>query len=104
MAFGRLVLAWAGVGGWLAAWARAERRTGSARARNVGQAGWVAGEALLLALFGGLWFATLGSGAWWLVFVLVGALIEWPIRSLRSLLRVGRIVAAGGLLRWILGT
>jgi hypothetical protein len=103
VALGRLVLAWAAVGVWLAAWMLAESRAGPARARGVPQAWWVAGEALLLALFGGLWFATLGSGAWGLVFVLVGALIEWPIRSLRSLVRVGRIVAAGGLLRWILG-
>jgi hypothetical protein len=103
VALGRLVLAWAVVGVWLAAWELVERRAGPARAGGVRQAGWVAGEALLLALFGGLWFATLGSGAWGLVFVLVGALIEWPIRSLRSLVRVGRIVAAGGLLRWILG-
>jgi hypothetical protein len=103
VALGRLVLAWGVVGVWLAAWALVERRAATTRTGSVGQAGWVAGEALLLALFGGLWFATLGSGAWGLVFVLVGGLIEWPIRSLRSLARVGRIVAAGGLLRWILG-
>ena len=30
------------------------------------------GEALLLTLFGALWFGSLGAGAWWLVFGLVG--------------------------------
>ena len=36
------------------------------------------GEALLLTLFGALWFGSLGAGAWWLVFGLVAALREWP--------------------------
>lgn len=35
-------------------------------------------EAGLLALLAALWFASLGSGAGWLVFLLVGLLLEVP--------------------------
>lgn len=34
-------------------------------------------EALLFALIAGLWFASLGHGGWWLVFGLIGLLVEW---------------------------
>lgn len=76
-----------------------------------------AGEALLLTLLGALWFASLGTGMWWLVFALVGAVAAWPpveggrrgrTRRARELahraLRVGRVVVAGGVLAWRLGT
>ena len=103
MGFGRILLAWAAVGAWLAAWALAERRTGRARgpARRP-EAGWLAGEALLLALFGALWFGSLGSGEWWLVFLLVGALTAWPVRTVGGAARIGRTLVAGWLLVWIL--
>ena len=63
-----------------------------------------------------LWFGSLGPGAWWLVFGLVGALREWPGPTGRrpgeqadpiglglSALRVARTVVAGGILAWRLG-
>ena len=103
MAFGRILLAWVVVGAWLAIWAFGERRvTGAGRP----SATWLAsltGEALLLALFAALWFGSLGSGAWWLVFLLLGGLMAWPVRSLAGAARVARVVVAGGLLAWTLG-
>ena len=104
MAFGRILLAWAVVGAWLAAWALAERRiTGLGRSPSAAElAGRLAGEALLLALFGALWFGSLGSGAWWLVFALLGALMAWPVATLLSAARIVRVVVAGGLLAWTL--
>lgn len=102
MALGRVLLACAVVAAWLVGWQSAERRRagGPVRppARELGE---LAGEALLVTLFGGLWFGSLGAGAWWLVFLLVGALREWPIRSPREAARVLRLVGAGGLLAWV---
>ncbi|HET8649213.1 MAG TPA: hypothetical protein VFL95_04175 [Gemmatimonadales bacterium] len=73
------------------------------------------GEAVLLTALGALWFASLGHGGWVLVFLLLGLLMEWPLRFRggkrnvkpgRRLLwmaaGVGRIVLAGGILGWIL--
>ena len=77
-----------------------------------------AGEALLLTLFGALWFGSLGAGAWWLVFGLVAALREWPCAAeppvgprarvarppgALRLLRMLRTLVAGGILAWRLG-
>jgi hypothetical protein len=69
-------------------------------------------EALLLTLFAGLWFGSLGSGGAVLLFLLVGSLMEIPSR-LRSRvggglpwraigLGVARIVVAGELLSLVL--
>lgn len=102
MALGRITLAWAAVAAWLVVWAVVERRlAGSAvlRARDLRA---LAGEALLLALFAALWFGSLGAGSAWLVFVLLGALMEWPVRTPAGGARVVRVVAAGGLLAWVL--
>jgi len=104
MAFGRIVLAWAAVAAWLVTWALVERRWTCRAAITLRGAGWLAGEALLLALFGALWFGSLGAGAWWLVFVLLGALMEWPIRSPLEAARITRVVASGGLLAWTLAS
>jgi hypothetical protein len=73
-------------------------------------------QALLLTLLAALWFGSLGSGEWWLLFALLGGLLEvspgqtpprWSA-SWRAALswaaRVGRIVAAGGLLAWRMGS
>ena len=114
MALSRLALAWLGVTLWLLLWetvvsrfihARGNGRPGRARVFLV--------EALLLTLLGALWFGSLGAGAWWLVFGLVGALREWPRASGRrqteetdpiglalAALRVLRTVVAGGILAW----
>jgi hypothetical protein len=105
MAFGRILLACLVVGAWFVAWAFAERRASGADGPPPGtELAQLAGESLLLALFAALWFGSLGSGAWWLVFLLLGALMAWPLRSIRGAARIGRIVVAGGLLAWLLGT
>jgi hypothetical protein len=106
VALGRLALAWIIVWAWLVAWWLGERRLGPGSARKPIRRGqmWVpAGEALLLTLFAALWFGSLGAGTWWLPFLLVGLLVEWPVGSARGAARVGRILVAGGLLAWRLG-
>jgi hypothetical protein len=102
MALGRLVLAWAAVAVWLVVWSAAERRRAGGTFVTRRDAAWLGGEALLLALFGALWFGSLGAGEWWLVFLLLGALMEWPVRSMLGVARIARVVAAGGLLAWTL--
>jgi hypothetical protein len=102
VALARILLAWAVVGVWLAIWALAERRVTGAGSLSAAELAPLAGEALLLALFAALWFGSLGSGAWWLVFLLLGGLMAWPVRSLAGAARVARVVAAGGLLAWTL--
>lgn len=104
MAFGRIVVAWAAVAAWLVTWALAERRWAGRGAFTRRDARWLVGEALLLALFGALWFGSLGAGAWWLVFLLLGTLMEWPVRSLIGAARITRVVASGGLLAWTLAS
>lgn len=103
MAFGRILLAAAAVAVWLAAWAFVERRVASAaRSPRGAELAWVAGEALLLALFAALWFGSLGSGGWVLLFLVLGALMAWPVRGVRAAARIARVVAAGGILAWAL--
>lgn len=74
----------------------------------------VLAEAGVVTLFAALWFGSLGHGGWWLVFVLLGALVAGAERGLRSaLLRsafgpelrpfafgVARYLLAGALLAW----
>ena len=117
MALSRLFLAWLAVAGWLLIWELVASRPGAARGNGrLRRARVFLVEALLLTLFGALWFGSLGPGAWWLVFGLVGALREWPgPRGRRpaedtdlaglalAALGVLRTVAAGGLLAWRLG-
>jgi hypothetical protein len=115
MALSRLLLGWVMVTLWLIGWDLISARGAWERRSAL----LPVGEALLLTLFGALWFGSLGSGAWWLVFLLVGALREWPgvpdpatrargrsvprrgivVRVFRTL----RVVAAGGILAWRLG-
>jgi hypothetical protein len=102
MAFGRILLAWAAVAAWLIAWAWVERRGAPGHALPVRESAELAGEAAIVTLFGALWFASLGAGEWWLPFLLVGGLREWPVRSVRGLVRVGRMVGAGAVLAWTL--
>ena len=75
---------------------------------------WRALEALVATLFGSLWFDSLGSGEWWLVFLLVGLMVssarvqgpappqrrETIVRTARDVLRY---VLAGAVLAWRLG-
>jgi hypothetical protein len=77
---------------------------------------WRPVEAALLTLFASLWFDSLGSAGWWLVFLLVGALATLPLwlrtrpeQPPRPTLIAGacvdlaRYVVAGALLAWRLG-
>ena len=103
MALGRIALAWAAVAAWLVAWTAVERRLGGASGGRRPRGLWsIGGEALLLALFAALWFGSLGAGAAWLPFLLLGSLMEWPVRSAAGAARVLRVIAAGGLLAWVL--
>ena len=84
MVFARVVAAWAAVWGVLLAWRAVERLVRGGPQPLVQAvrepAGALAFEATLLTLLGGLWFASLGSGGGWLVFLLVGLLVEVPHR------------------------
>jgi hypothetical protein len=77
MTLGRLLLAWLPVAAWFAAlgWA-SHRWIGIAASPAPSRAGlgWIGVEALLVTLFGSLWFDSLGHGGWWLLFGLVGLL------------------------------
>jgi hypothetical protein len=117
MALSRLVLAWLGVTMWLLVWELVVSRFVSARRNGkLRRARVFLVEALLLTMLGALWFGSLGAGAWWLVFGLVGALREWPGPPGRrpaeepapiviglAVLGVLRTVVAGGILAWRLG-
>lgn len=106
MALGRLALAWIVVFAWLVAWSLGERQLGAGWSgrKPLRRLAWpLAGEALLLTLFAALWFGSLGAGTWWLPFLLLGLLMEWPVGAAGGAARVGRILAAGGLLAWRLG-
>ena len=78
---------------------------------------WRLVEAVLLTLFASLWFDSLGSGEWWVVFLLVGAIAAAPAwlpfhpgdsRPRRAYVvgasaDVARYVLAGAILAWRLG-
>ena len=70
-------------------------------------------EAALLTLIASLWFDSLGSGEWWLIFLLFGALVsssKWftpaPDRVSKRVLiadilfDLARYIGAGALLAW----
>lgn len=117
MVFTRIILGWAAVTALFTLWRMAERRL----KQRPGPApdGYRTGilgdaiEGLLLTLFAGLWFGSLGSGGALLLFLLVGALMEIPAR-LRSqspsgvpwkavLTGIIRIVLAGVVLGLVMG-
>ena len=102
MSLGRIVVGWLALTAWLFAWDWTQRRAGGARRIPGREAMEIAGEALVTTLFGALWFASLGAGSWWLVFLLVGTLREWPPLGRRGALRILRVIGAGGLLAWVL--
>lgn len=87
MAFFRIALGWAAVTLLFALWREGARRLnavpGPALPAFKADLPANATEALLLTLFAGLWFGSLGSGGAWLLFLVVGALMEIPAR-LRS--------------------
>ena len=115
----RLVLGWAAVSLWYFLFELVEQRAlGSRPATGRLRGGWkvYVADALLLTLFAGLWFASLGRGGWVLLFLMVGLLVEGPGRFrdgtgtmdlsrkgvFRLVLGLLRIVAAGGILAWLL--
>jgi hypothetical protein len=102
VSLGRIAVAWLAVSAWLLAWQWAERRAGGHARIPRREAVEITGEALVITLFGALWFASLGAGAWWLVFLPVGALREWPPSNRRAAFRILRVIGAGGLLAWVL--
>ena len=113
MSLFRLALAAAAVAAWFTGWALGQRRL-SAAAEPPRYLRELA-EAAMLTAFAALWFASLGHGGWWLLFVVLGLLIEGPIRQrqradlpaepapVRSLL-LGtlRLLGAGSILSLIL--
>ncbi len=119
MTLGRLILAWVPVAAWflLAAWAgrRVTRAAPPAgRAARIWSAVWTLAEAGVATLFASLWFDSLGSGGWWLLFLLVGLLAAFPIRlqqllfhdlprraeMLSACVDTARYVGAGAILAW----
>ncbi len=116
MSLSRLLLAWVLVSAWFLAVEQIEKRLAGSPAAGRLRAGWrvYLADALLLTLFAGLWFASLGHGGWVLLFALTGFLMEGPARYrdgaarpdwsgtglVRVLAGVSRIVVAGGILAW----
>ena len=102
-----LAVAWAG-----ARFAGAPRAADPAAARSA--AGWTLAEAGVVTLFASLWFDSLGSGGWWLVFLSLGLLAAFPTRlrgaalanlPRRPVIWLGaldtiRYLGAGALLAW----
>jgi hypothetical protein len=80
---------------------------------NRWEIGWRLAEAGVVTLFASLWFDSLGSGGWWLLFLLLGLLVAFPRRLvmwqhvdalrrrhllIHALLDVARYIVAGALL------
>ena len=74
-------------------------------------------EALVVTLLASLWFDSLGSGGWWLLFLLFGVLAAYPVRwqllatsaaerkreLVVGLMDTARYMVAGAILAWRLG-
>lgn len=126
MTLGRLVLAWLPVALWFVLATHAMPLLISAVAKPPGEPGvpaaralpllrWRLVEAALLTLLASLWFDSLGSGGWWLLFLLVGALATIPhwlsrgaelprrARAVGACADLARYVMAGAILAWRLG-
>ena len=111
MTLGRLVLAWLAVAAWITVASLVEKAAHTATPIDTSLLKWRLVEALVLTLLAALWFASLGSGGWWLVFLLFGVLAIGP-RWLGTLAQprtlvwlcadLARYVVAGALLAWIL--
>lgn len=113
MTLGTLALAWLAAGALFLAWARWPGGHRLARPAVLV----LLAEAAVLTLLAGLWFGSLGHGGWWLVFLLLGALVGSAERGFRAAvtgmppggevralaLGIARYLAAGALLAWFLG-
>ena len=74
-------------------------------------------EAVVATILGSLWFDSLGIGGWWLLFLLIGLLVAYPVRwqllmtaaserrweLLVGLMDTARYIGAGAILAWRLG-
>ena len=105
MTLGRLALAWLPVALWFLAvdWGARRLATLAPDAPAPRPNYRLALEAWLVTLFASLWFDSLGSGAWWLLFLVVGAIAAGLPRrpAWRAvLIDIGRYVVAGALLAW----
>ena len=85
MTLGRLILAWLVVSAWSIIGGLAMHYVISVSMLPVPgvymtrkQISWHAAEAALLTLIASLWFDSLGSGGWWLLFLLLGLLTTLP--------------------------
>ena len=116
MTLPRLLLAWLPVAVMFLALGWAARRAFGGAESPLAAARDAALEAAGVALFASLWFDSLGAGGWWLLFLLVGALVAFaprlrdgpgalpPARRVvLGLADVARYVAAGAVLAWRLG-
>jgi hypothetical protein len=74
---GLLVLAWLAVAAWTTV-ALFVEKTANAAALDTSLLKWRLVEALVLTLLAALWFGSLGSGGWWLLFLLFGVLAIGP--------------------------
>jgi hypothetical protein len=122
---GRLVLAWILVTIWFYAATVLSPLAAAYMLRPPGTSGvmgsmsaplfrWRVIEAGVLTLFASLWFDSLGSGEWWLVFLLVGLLVTVPTQLLMTvdaprrkaafavseIAELVRYLVAGALLAW----
>ena len=128
MTLERLVLAWVLVVVWFMLATFAIPKLGAALSKPAGQSTvfvatplpgvkallqWRLVEAGLLTLFASLWFDSIGSGGWWLLFLLVGGLATIPTwlpprfeqlprraRVAAACADVARYVVAGAILAW----
>ena len=112
MTLGRLVLAWVAVTVVFVVAAGLWSSPGRLWWLPGRDLGWRALEAGGTTLFGSLWFDSLGSGEWWLLFLLVGLIVSVarlpspaPRREaiLRAVRDTVRYVVAGAVLAWRLG-
>jgi hypothetical protein len=113
MALPRLLATWALVFLLLGGWEEARRRlvSGPEPPRTIRHSLLApAGESLLLVLFAALWFASLGSGGWVLLFAITGGLVEIPLRLrapsgfpwIEVLSGIVRVVLAGAICQALL--
>ena len=111
MTLGRLVLAWLAVAAWTTVALFVEKTANTATPIDTSLLKWRLVEALVLTLLAALWFASLGSGGWWLLFLLFGVLAIGP-RWLGAFAQprtfvwlcadLARYVVAGAILAWML--
>lgn len=79
MTLAHLLIAAAAVGIWFIGWGWAVARIGWTATRPHLMTEGV--ESVLLTMFAALWFGSLGHGGWWVLFLVVGLLIEGPART-----------------------